>query len=400
LISDDLQTSITQILREIVAAIENAPELSQPGDHALLRSYLDQDGVVPDPDGAAGEALAAAVGRLTGGRPGLFGGITGIGWTVAHLAGGETADRVCEAIDRALARQLAAERHDDYDLISGLVGLGVYALERGDAGHSIATKVLDHLERAAQPRAGGLAWHTVPELLPPWQREVAPEGYWNLGLAHGIPGVIALLARYVVNDIDPQRSRQLLAGAMTWMLAAEPASSAGRYPSWHAGPNRDDAPAVSDSPASGRLAWCYGDLGIALALLAAAQATGDPHWRAEALAIGSDCAARSIEAGRVRDAGICHGALGVAHLFNRLRAATGEPQFARAARTWLEHGLAMRTEQPLAGFPSFELTENMATWRADASLLTGVAGVGLVLQSMISEHEPAWDRLLLTDVAC
>lgn len=56
-----------------------------------------------------------------------------------------------------------------------------------------------------------------------------------------------------------------------------------------------------------RLAWCYNDLGVAIALLSAAFATGTPRWRAEALALARACARRSIVAvTALRDTGGRH----------------------------------------------------------------------------------------------
>jgi hypothetical protein len=43
--------------------------------------------------------------------------------------------------------------------------------------------------------SSGLA-HTDAAALPAWQRERAPASYYNLGVAHGIPGVIAFLAAH------------------------------------------------------------------------------------------------------------------------------------------------------------------------------------------------------------
>jgi hypothetical protein len=401
LITDGRRDSIARVVREIVVALDAAPA-SVPGDHAdraLLRTYVAQDELVPDPGDAAGAALALALGALPAAGPSLFGGTLGIGWTVAHVTGGEIADQVCSKIDRGLQRRFDASGSEGYDLVSGLVGLGVYAIERGKPGRDLALRILERLEQRAIPRLGGLAWHTAPELLPRWQRELAPEGYWNLGLAHGTPGVIGLLARYLVAELDPPRTRRLLDGAVAFMLAVEPPSPTGRYSSWHVGGAATDA-STRDAHPVGRAAWCYGDLGVALALLGAAQATGDDTWRAAAIELGSGCATRSLETMHANDAGLCHGAFGNAHLFDRLRCATDDPRFSQAARAWLEHGLAMRTDQPIAGFPSLEKIEGVESWRADSSLLTGAAGVGLVLHSMISEQEPAWDRVLLVDVAC
>lgn len=40
-----------------------------------------------------------------------------------------------------------------------------------------------------------MTWWTNPAWLIPETREKCPRGYYNLGLAHGVPGVIGLLGR-------------------------------------------------------------------------------------------------------------------------------------------------------------------------------------------------------------
>jgi hypothetical protein len=390
----ETQTSLTSLLREIVEATITAEmgsrKMVEHADHAVLRAYLAQDGVVADPDNVGGTALTQAVTIFAdgGASAGLYGGGAGLGWTVEHLAGGEMADAVCAMVDAALLRELEGEWDRHYDLIGGLVGFGVYAIERGDSGRLLAARVLDHLERLARPHGGGLAWHTPASLLPSWQSAVAPDGYWNLGLAHGTPGVIAMLARYVASDVEVERARSLLHRAVGFLLAAEPPSGVGRYPAWH--PPRGGR--------SRRLAWCYGDLGVSIAILSAAITCGDDRWRTEAVDLARACATVSFDDARVFDAGLCHGAIGVAHLFNRMHHATGEVLFAVAALRWLDRTLALRNHHPIAGFPSRHVEDGVATWTGDTSLLTGATGVALVLHAMITDVEPTWDRLLLVDV--
>ncbi|MCE9575351.1 MAG: lanthionine synthetase C family protein [Deltaproteobacteria bacterium] len=396
---------ILAILREIDAAVMPWPieerELEGFSDRAVMRTYLAQDGTIAD-DERAGELLAQLVTRFgQGGYPAcLFGGAARVSWTVAHLAGGETADEACRAIATALRARLTEDPWvSDYDLIIGLVGMGVCALERSDHedGRQLSARVLEVLEATAQERGGGAAWLTSPELLPEWQRAISPGGYYNLGLAHGIPGVVALLARMVAHDVETPRARALLERAMTFMLNAEPPRERGRFPSWHqAG---EVGPGHERELGSTRLAWCYGDLGASVALLSAAQATANDEWRTQAVDLARLCAGRTIAEAVVHDAGICHGAGGAAHIFNRLWHATGEEIFADAARRWIDQLLAMRIDHAIAGFPSADRLDGQTSWKADDSLLTGAVGVALVLHAAVSTVEPSWDRLLLVDVA-
>lgn len=103
----------------------------------------------------------------------------------------------------------------------------------------------------------------------------------------------------------------------------------------------------------------------------------------------------------VNDAGLCHGAAGVAHLFNRLFQATGRAELRRAAVFWFERALQMRASGAgLAGYRSFfPQLDGPARWDDDASFLTGVAGIALAFLAATTAVEPAWDRALLCALA-
>jgi hypothetical protein len=393
LVTDSERTKAIDVIREIVAAIPEPPAgpatMSLHLDRAVFRAYLAQDDTIEDPDDIVGSSLVTGVTAFlgAGSAPALFSGACGVGWSIQHLAGGETADRVCTAVDSAVVNCLA-DWNSEYDLISGLVGIGIYALERGEAGHVLAGRVLDQLERTAQPRGGGVAWFTRPDQLPEWQREVCPDGYWNLGVAHGIPGVVGLLARYVRHDVFASRARPLLEQATSYLLAAEPRGPGPRFPGWH----------PASTPRSGRrVSWCYGDLGVACTVLAAAQACGRADWREEAIELAKNCAGADDD--QILDTGLCHGTAGAMHLFARLAYATGDAGFADEARRWLARTFAMRRHgEDYAGFPMRVPDAAGDRFEADATLLNGAPGVALALHAMISNVEPTWDRVLLVDL--
>ena len=327
--------------------------------------------------------------------PSLYSGFSGVAWAMEHLREqlleSDEGDSL-EAVDGALKDFVNRPGwSEDYDLVSGLVGLGVYALERlpAPAATACLEGVVDRLDETARRRGGGITWHTAPELLPPWQRKVSPSGYYNLGLAHGVPGVIAVLGAACAAGAKPRKARRLLDGAVAWLLRQKRRGKGdSRFSGWTAPRAPRD---------SCRSAWCYGDPGVAAALFCAARSVGEKAWEEEALEIARGAATRPPEEAGVVDAGLCHGAAGLGHVFNRLYQATGDPILARAARTWFDRTLAMR--QPgrgVAGFPAQAVREDGTRyWEDDPGLLTGAAGVALALLAATTSIEPAWDRMLL-----
>ncbi len=340
-------------------------------------------------------------------RPSLYSGFTGIAWTVEHLsrllgeeeqddqvASGAEDEDMNEEIDEALLTALGRSSWSgDYDLISGLVGFGVYALERVPRPSAVRCleAIIDHLDESAEKNGQEVTWFTPPEMLPSLNREHSPHGHYNLGVAHGVPGVIALLADACRLGIREERARPLLEGAVRWLVSQPLTEQRGAcYPSW-VGPGIERRPS--------RLAWCYGDPGIAATLLYAARAVGAvemEEWESAALKIASHAARAEPEDAGVRDAGLCHGAFGLAHLYNRIHQAGGGELFAEAARVWYRLGLEMRKpDGGIGGFAAWRPGLNTEPgWEADPGFLTGAAGIGLALLAALTPVEPEWDRLL------
>ena len=402
---------------EAVNAVSQALEAWSPGDLGGDRAEGSMERSVSLGEGMAGQALfhgylfkAAGAERhaaraqqlmdevveapaLTPMHPALYSGFTGVAWTAEHLGrllnGGEEQEAsevdgedMGEEIDQALL--MALDRFSwvgDYDLISGLVGFGVYALERFPRPSAVRCleAIVDQLEESAERNGQEVTWFRPPEVLPSAGRKLRPHGYYDLGVAHGVPGIIALLADACRLGVRQDRARPLLDGAVRWLVPRRLEGQRGAcYPS-RIGPGIEPQPS--------RLAWCYGDPGIAATLLYAARAVGMEEWEAASLAIAAHAASVAPEDAGVGETGLCHGALGLAHLYNRIHQAGGGEPFADAARLWYRLGL--ETRKPEGGIAGF---------KADPSFLTGAAGIGLALLAAVTPVEPEWDRLLLVAI--
>jgi hypothetical protein len=361
---------------------------------ALFFSYLDaaRPGAGYADLGAA--RLDRAIDQIANSlqRVGLYQGFVSIAWAVEHLRDRQEPDDPNEEIDEVLLKLLAAPPwYVGYDLTNGLAGLGAYGLERWPAASGVAclARVCERLEEIAVPQEVGLAWPTVEWHMQPWEKESFPQGMLNLGVAHGLPGVLPVLAQALAVGAAPESARPLLRGAVEWLLSSKlPAGGDSVFPN-ALGPGAEPKPA--------RAAWCYGDPGIAAALWITARAAGEAAWEAEALDLARIAARRPPETTAVRDAGLCHGAAGLGHLYNRLHQATGDPELLAAARAWMARALDLwEPGKGVGGFVSWEPDDaGRFGWRDDPTLLTGAAGVALALLAATTAIEPAWDRFLL-----
>ena len=359
--------------------------------HATLHPLFPRSGHMD----RAHASLDRAIGRLarTPMSPYLYAGFTGVAWAEEHLRGDPSdEDDANEAIDDALITYLSETPwRESFDLLRGLAGYGVYALERlpRPSARRILELVVARLADTARRRKPGIAWWSDPLWVSPRYRQ-KPHLAWNLGIAHGMPGVVGVLAGALRAGISPRVTRRLFDDAVAWLLAQElpEPTDAGFALATGRGVPREPA----------RTAWCYGDPGVAGALLAAATAVNDRALEAHAIRIALRAAERPVAACRVNDAGLCHGAAGLGHTFHRMYLTTGNARLARAARSWLVRALDFRREiDAIAGFGAWSPGENggSPTWSPELGLLEGIAGIALAFSAALTGEDPTWDRLLL-----
>jgi hypothetical protein len=384
-------------------------------EHALLSAYV---GIATNDR----HELESAVERLNVSiqfaasqrRLGLFGGLCGLGWTVQHIGdllrtglggsaesaavpcadddgGGET--DLTSDVDTLLLDELERGAwQGPYDLVSGLVGFGVYFLERLPARKAVlgVQLVIYHLGKAAKRSDAGVTWHTPPEQMAQSEWRRYPAGYYDLGILQGIPGVLHFLGESFAAGVDPVASRRLLDGGMEWLIAHQrPSGALSRF-----GPL-----IASGEDSDSRLAWCHGDLAIAAIILQVARRTAREDWQRFADDLVSRCVAWPVDQGGAEeDPYLCHGAAGVGHIFNRIYQLRSDPRYVHAATNWYSRTLAM-LELPAGRSaytgPDRTTRRGHATRGPHRPLLDGVVGVALALLAALTPLEPGWDRTLL-----
>jgi lantibiotic modifying enzyme len=317
------------------------------------------------------------------------GGLAGIGWTVEHLAQNDFIDtdtnEVLADLDPYLHKTMIYDiENENYDFLHGAVGNGVYFLGRlnSEKSKEYLKELIDQMDKIShKDEDGARKWLSTLNL------EEETRGY-NLSLSHGIASIIVFLGKVLETGIYNEKVSILLNGAVQYLLKykLDRKKFLSNFPSWIS----------EEEPLSGsRLAWCYGDLGISTALWQAAQSAGNKDWEKIAVDVLLDSTARKdLKENTVLDAGLCHGAAGIMHIYNRAYHYTGIDIFKELALYWADQTLKFAAyKDGYAGYKAWR-TEKYGGWTPEAGFLEGISGIGLALISLISNIEPKWDRAL------
>ena len=318
-------------------------------------------------------------------------GISGFGWLCEHLRKigmlpGE-AIAFLDDLDPFLYSQMMNDiRGGSYDFLHGALGVGTYFLSRFDKKEVPAYlgELLTALEKTGEPcDNGAIKWISV---LKP---KTGEKGY-NICLSHGMSSIAAFLIRLLKLTFETERVTGLLIRTVTYILdqMTYTEGSISYFPSYS-----KESSQYYDS----RLGWCYGDLGVAYILWHTSVVLKNHEWENTALKILRQTAInrRDLQINCIRDAGICHGSAGVAHIFWNLFLKTGLIEFQKVTDYWMKITLQMQKyEDGLAGFKAWRKEEFGGPEKSD-SLLEGIAGIGIVLLYYLNSDKMSWDECFM-----
>ncbi|WP_170164461.1 lanthionine synthetase C family protein [Sinomicrobium pectinilyticum] len=322
-------------------------------------------------------------------------GISGALWSMEHLREEGFIELESDAVFPALDDFLAdcTEQYADenfYDFLHGILGIGHYFLIRyRNTGSGVLkehyanllTGMVNRLKKTAITEGDSSKWKS-------WLvREERLKGY-NLGLAHGISGIVNFLSRLLVYP-EFSEVRSLLRGAVHYISSWEGAiSGTSLFPAW-----------ITESGGKSyrnRLGWCYGDPGTGLSLWHAGKALQDDALCTRAVKILEYSTQRTDpeEAG-IRDAGLCHGACGIMHIYRYMERQTNRQAFAMAADFWQQKALEMAVHPDgYAGYMQWR-GGNRQGWQPETGILEGIAGIGLSIMAELSPDSIKWNECLL-----
>lgn len=285
-----------------------------------------------------------------------------------------------ETINEYLVRCMRRDiQNENYDFMHAALGIGFYFLKKKTNEQNIH-ELIDYLYKTAKKDIvnKSFKWESIID------NKIGIKGY-DISLSHGIASIVIFLARAIKYNIINQKLYELLEGSINYILSQE--LNIQEYGSSFPHYSKKNFPLKS------RLAWCYGDLGIAISLWIAGKTVNNQIWMDKSLDILLKTTSRiKISDTNVVDAGICHGCAGIALIYRRMYLETNIDEFICATNYWMDQTLNhSQFNDGLAGYK----THILNNWINDYSLLTGISGIGLSFISYLSDDLQCWDEILL-----
>ena len=300
-----------------------------------------------------------------------------------------------------------------FDVISGLTGIGRYLLMRGD---ELADRPRDELtgvlatlvqmvlrtpapgsspSRDTQSGLWCKGGPSAASLIPP---DGAGHGHFNFGYAHGMTGPLALLSLAheqgrTVKDL-PEAVERLAELLQTWVLRDE----YGPYWPTHVS-HQEWVSGRAYARHRGRASWCYGVPGVSRALQLAGTSFRRTDWLSLADESVSGLLAAPLSDWGISDMGLCHGWAGTLHLLRFFQDGALDRRV-RTVRDDLAELITDSFDPDLTFGYSVPINHSQTAAQTSVSLpgfLEGAAGIALALNSYAYDgtESPDWEAALL-----
>lgn len=321
-------------------------------------------------------------------------GLAGYGWLMNFLKELQYIDvdngDLFDKTDELLYEKMIADIKDNnYDFLHGSIGYAFHFLQQFE--NSISTdkknkykeyilEFLYHLKHYSVKSSNGIKWKS-------YTNQQKEDFEYNISLSHGISSIINFLSRLYPYSCFKNETKDMLQNAVSFVVSykGKDKKSISLFP------NKINS--KGDVSWNSRLAWCYGDLGVALSLWNYSKVMNNVSLQKEVIDIVKFSAKRrSRESTLVFDSTICHGAFGNAQIFNHFYNETKVSEFLETANFWINDGMSKVVDsKDYAGFRKWESPNK---WIGDSSLLEGISGIGLSILSHIT-RDNSWDKSLM-----
>jgi hypothetical protein len=298
----------------------------------------------------------------------------------------EQIDSLLEQIDEIAEEQIAQDIFDEnYDLLHGLMGMGIYFLEREKMHFVdlIVNKLKETLHRENQT----VYWKK-------YEKYTMYTTVIDLGLAHGLAANLHFISKVASKSKDTALNK-LIVEIIDFYLENKQELNE-NIKSYF--PNvllYEKHLKKTNLPTNSRLGWCYGDVGILYCMYMAATQIKDDKRSQLILDMMLNVSQRREEVGGfVLDSGFCHGYSGLSIMYKNIYTITNDNRFLEAALFWIDK---MHQVNVINAQMKQEKDNSLVAEYFDihnVTLLEGMAGVLYCYTKMLDIQLPLTDEIL------
>ncbi|WP_282086589.1 lanthionine synthetase LanC family protein [Aquimarina algiphila] len=317
---------------------------------------------------------------------GFFEGFEGIFYTIQYLYHCKIIedDSLLDDLEEYLLKSLSIDfKINNFDPLHGSIGKLLYYINSKNKDkekvNQLVNTFIDSLYNNKKETDHGIFWYDDNEDV---------KDLVNLGVAHGLAGILSFLLRLKELGYNNTYLDILITGIIKTILNSKnniPRIS--NFPDYY-------SKNINQTNINSRLAWCYGDLGIAYTLLYASKVLQRDDLKVEVENITNSTIRRTISNSGINyyedysffDTGFCHGISGIVFILQKINNTLNQPNIDKRIQFWkkelfynLEKQLKIKEDIYL---PWYRQDDKYSYTLDKESMLNGLCGTGLVLLSL------------------
>jgi hypothetical protein len=296
-------------------------------------------------------------------------------------------DDLLNQIDEILEEQIDVFfLQDNYDILHGAVGLGIYFLERDKL--DFVFKILDFLVEKSTTIEEEVFWKK-------YDKYMSFTTVIDMGNAHGNSSILYFLTKILKKTPENKRIKKLIYGNINFYLKNKQLIGNNIFTHYPTLINANDFINKTHMPENSRLAWCYGDLGALYTLLIVTNQICENQMYNDVVSMLEKVANRRLETESFEiDAGFCHGSSGIAIIFDKIYEHTGMNVFLETSKYWIRETLKHKLKESnskLSARYDFPIVD---TNEQNISLLEGLTGILFCYSKFTLQEMPITEEAL------
>lgn len=324
-------------------------------------------------------------------------GLSGMGWMVEllskHIDVIDDTNLILDDLDVAVIDWMKSEmQKSNYDFMHGAIGGGLYLLKRIEKNVSetliVEVEALTRalIAEAKSTHSGDLYWIQKAGTVGTKEDRI------NFGLSHGFPSILVFFCKVYKAGILRNELQPVISKVVQYLLnnVLDPIHTGNYFPTFLF-PNDSEKNIYAS-----RLAWCYGDISVCLALWHANEIIRSGVLEQFIIKVLKQASKkRGTFENKIRDAGVCHGSAGLGYIFYKFHQRYAINDFYETSQYWFQktHEFDIHPNGPAGYLAYTPLAET--NYAVEYGLLEGIAGIYCCIETVNGNMSSDWDEMFL-----